>query len=60
MAGVEYLRSVLSDNQLALFRVVTQDAHNFPELGRRYKEQVLVRSQDFFIEYLTRWSAKQK
>jgi AcrR family transcriptional regulator len=60
MAGAEYLKYVLSKDQLALFRVVTQDAYNFPELGRLYKEQVLVRSQDYFIEYLTRWSPKQK
>lgn len=54
-AGVEYLQHVLSDDQLALYRVVTQDAHSFPELGRRYKEQVVERSHDVFMRYLTRW-----
>ncbi len=54
-AGIEYLEHVLSDEQLALYRVVTQDAHNFPELGRRYREQVVERSNEIFIRYLTRW-----
>jgi TetR/AcrR family transcriptional repressor of mexJK operon len=54
-AGIDYLQHVLSKEQLALYRVVTQDAHNFPELGRRYREQVVERSHDVFIRYLTRW-----
>ncbi len=54
-AGIEYLQHVLSDEQLALYRVVTQDAHSFPELGRRYREQVIERSNEVFIRYLTRW-----
>lgn len=55
-AGTEYLQHVLSDEQLALYRVVAQDAHSFPELGRRYREQVVERSHDVFIRYLTRWT----
>jgi AcrR family transcriptional regulator len=55
-AGIEYLQHVLSGEQLALYRVVTQDAHSFPELGRRYKEQVVERSHDLFARYLTRWT----
>ncbi len=51
-AGIEYLQHVLSDDQLALYRVVTQDAHSFPELGRRYREQVVERSYDVFMRYL--------
>ncbi|MGA8654966.1 MAG: alpha-amylase family glycosyl hydrolase [Chthoniobacterales bacterium] len=35
-AGRDYLRHLLSAEQLALYRVVTRDAHRFPELGRRY------------------------
>jgi TetR/AcrR family transcriptional repressor of mexJK operon len=54
-AGIEYLQHVLSDDQLALFRVVSQDAHSFPELGRRYREQVIERAHDVFVRYLTRW-----
>src|SRR3546814_13322948 len=38
--GIAYLRHVLSDDQLALYRVVTRDAHRFPELGRLYRAQV--------------------
>ncbi len=51
-AGIEYLQHVLSGEQLALYRVVTQDAHSFPELGRRYAEQVVERSYDIFIRYI--------
>ena len=65
-AGVEYLKHALSDEQLALYRVVTQDAHSFPELGRRYREQVIERAHDVFVRYLTRsipgagWKIKDK
>jgi len=37
-AGAEYLRHILSQDQLALYRVVARDAHRFPELGWRYQE----------------------
>jgi TetR/AcrR family transcriptional repressor of mexJK operon len=59
-AGIEYLQHVLADEQLALYRVVTQDAHSFPELGRRYREQVIERSHDVFVHYLTRWIPIEK
>jgi TetR/AcrR family transcriptional repressor of mexJK operon len=59
-AGVEYLKHVLSDEQLDLYRVVTQDARDFPELGRRYREQVIERSYDVFIRYLNRWGPIEK
>ncbi len=39
-AGREYLRHLLSEEQLALYRVVTQDASRFPELGRQYQKNV--------------------
>lgn len=60
MAGVEYLENLLSDEQLALYRVVTQDAHAFPELGSHYKEQVIDHAQDVFAQYLTRWGSIEK
>ena len=59
-AGVEYLHHVLSDEQLALYRVVIRDAHGFPELGRRYQEQVVERPLDLFVRYLTRWIPVKK
>jgi AcrR family transcriptional regulator len=37
-AGREYLRHLLSGEQLALYRVVTRDADRFPELGRQYQK----------------------
>jgi AcrR family transcriptional regulator len=39
-AGRDYLRHLLSEEQLALYRVVTQDAGRFPELGRHYQKNV--------------------
>jgi TetR/AcrR family transcriptional repressor of mexJK operon len=60
MAGVEYLEHALSAEQLALYRVVTQDAHRFPELGRRYREEVIEHRNAIFARYLDRWAASQK
>jgi len=59
-AGMEYLHHLLSDEQLALYRVVIRDAHSFPELGRRYQEQVIERAYDVFVRYLGRWIAVEK
>jgi AcrR family transcriptional regulator len=60
LAGVEYLQHALSEEQLALYRVVTQDAHRFPELGRRYREQVIESRNDIFARYLSRWTPVEK
>ena len=60
MAGVEYLQHVLSAEQLALYRVVTQDAHRFPELGRRYRKEVIEHRNAVFARYLDRWAVSQK
>jgi TetR/AcrR family transcriptional repressor of mexJK operon len=59
-AGTEYLQHRLSAEQLALYRVVTQDAHQFPELGRRYREQAVNRALDVFVRYLDRWAPAEK
>lgn len=39
-AGEAYLLHLLSDDQVALYRVVTRDAVQFPELGRHYQRHV--------------------
>ncbi|TCJ97481.1 TetR/AcrR family transcriptional regulator [Nocardia alba] len=54
-AGEEYLRHVLSGEQLALYRIVAHDVHRFPELGRIYRREVLVRAGLLFVAYLDRW-----
>lgn len=59
-AGIEYLHHVLSDEQLALYRVVVRDADRFPELGRRYQEQVIERAHEVFLRYLARWIPIEK
>ena len=55
VAGESYLRHALSDEQLALYRVVTRDAHKFPELGLRYRQQVTGSRDELFANYLERW-----
>jgi AcrR family transcriptional regulator len=60
MAGVEYLQHALSKEHLDLYRVVTRDAHRFPELGRRYREEVIERRNALFARYLDRWAASEK
>jgi len=53
-AGKEYLDHVLSEEQLSLYRVVTRDAHRFPELGRRYQAEVVDGRTEIFEKYISR------
>jgi hypothetical protein len=39
---------------------VTQDAHRFPELGRRYREQVVEQRNAIFARYLERTADAEK
>ncbi|MGI5171242.1 TetR/AcrR family transcriptional regulator [Spirillospora sp. CA-253888] len=58
LAGVDYLRRVLSPTELALYRVVTRDAPRFPELGHRYRQVMEVRVH-VLHQYLDRWASDQ-
>ncbi|MFI0451259.1 TetR/AcrR family transcriptional regulator [Actinomadura sp. 6N118] len=58
LAGVDYLRRVLSPTELALYRVVTRDAPRFPELGHRYRQVMEVRVH-VLGQYLGHWTASQ-
>jgi hypothetical protein len=49
----------LSQDQLALYRVVVRDAHRFPELGRRYREVTTGTRGAIFIGYLDRWADRE-
>lgn len=51
-AGREYLRHLLSEEQLALYRVVTQDAGRFPELGRQYQKNIARGRTAILVAYL--------
>jgi AcrR family transcriptional regulator len=51
-AGQEYLRHLLSAEQLALYRVVTRDADRFPDLGRQYHENVARGRTGILVAYL--------
>jgi AcrR family transcriptional regulator len=50
--GKEYLDHVLSEEQLSLYRVVTRDAHRFPELGRRYQREVVSGRTEILVKYI--------
>jgi AcrR family transcriptional regulator len=58
--GIEYLSHVLSDEQLSLYRVVTRDAHRFPELGRRYHSEVVSGRTEIFVKYVDRCAHTKK
>jgi AcrR family transcriptional regulator len=58
-AGEEYLHHALSPDQLALHRVVTRDAHRFPELGRRYQEETTGARDAKFAGYLDLWAERE-
>ena len=60
MAGMSYLRHLLSEEQLALYRVVTRDSHSFPELARRYHDETVGQRNQVFVEYLNRWRRSEK
>jgi AcrR family transcriptional regulator len=51
-AGREYLRHLLSAEQLALYRVVTRDADRFPDLGRQYHKNVARGRTGILVAYL--------
>ena len=50
-AGKDYLRHLLSKEQLALYRVVTRDADRFPELGLQYQKNVAQGRTRILIAY---------
>ena len=58
--GKEYLDHVLSEEQLSLYRVVTRDAHRFPELGRRYQREVVSGRTEIFVKYIERCTRTNK
>jgi hypothetical protein len=58
--GIEYLNHVLSEEQLSLYRVVTRDAHRFPELGLRYHRQVVSGRTEIFVKYIDRCARTNK
>lgn len=58
-AGREYLRHLLSEEQLALYRVVTQDAGRFPELGRQYHKNIAQGRTGILAAYLRNVARKK-
>jgi AcrR family transcriptional regulator len=58
--GREYLRHLLSTEQLALYRVVTRDADRFPELGVQYQKDVVAGRTDILMKYLGRAARTNK
>jgi AcrR family transcriptional regulator len=58
-AGKEYLRHLLSEEQLALYRVVTRDADRFPALGQQYQKNIARVRTGILIAYLTSIARKR-
>jgi AcrR family transcriptional regulator len=58
-AGREYLRHLLSEEQLALYRVVTQDAGRFPELGCQYHKNIAQGRTGILAAYLRNLARKK-
>lgn len=58
-AGVAYLGHLLSEDQLALYRVVTQDAARFPELGRQYQKNFARGRTGILSAYLSNVTRKK-
>jgi AcrR family transcriptional regulator len=56
-AGRDHLHYALSDDQLALYRVVIRESQRFPELGQRYRQEVLGHATRLFTGYVARWPA---
>jgi AcrR family transcriptional regulator len=60
LAGIDYLARVFDAQQMDLYRVVTRDACNFPELGRRYRGEAVERRNHLFVEYLNHWKESER
>ena len=58
--GKEYLRHLLSKEQLALYRVVTRDADRFPELGMQYQKDVVAGRAEILVKYFGRAARMNK
>ena len=54
-AGIDYLTRVFDPQQMDLYRVVTRDANDFPELGRRNRSETVERRNPLVVEYLNHW-----
>ena len=55
LAGIDYLTRVFDPQQMDLYRMVTRDASEFPELGRRYRSDTVERRNRLFAGYLNHW-----
>jgi AcrR family transcriptional regulator len=51
-AGRTYLGHLLSADQLALYRVITQDGGRFPEMGRQYQKNFAKGRTGILVAYL--------
>lgn len=59
-AGQAYLDHLLSQEQLALYRVVTRDANRFPELGEQYQKNIAKGRTELLIAFLSRTARANK
>jgi len=55
IAGLAYIRHVVDKNHVALFRVINRDSHKFPELGKKYHQEVVSPRNQRLLSYLSKW-----
>ena len=54
-AAAEHIPFILSVEQLALFRVVTQAPERFPQLGLSYRNQIVGQRIELLLAFFDRW-----
>ena len=58
MMGEAYLRDILEDDQIRLYRVVVHDSGRVPVMGRLYQTHMIASRRQHFIRYAKRWAAR--
>lgn len=59
-AGESYLRHIIDKDHVALFRVINRDSHKFPELGKKYYQEVVSPRNMRMVKYLELWKNECK
>ena len=58
IAGESYLRHIINKDHVALFRVINRDSHKFPELGKKYYQEVVSPRNLRMVKYLELWKSE--
>lgn len=58
VAADSYFRHVIDKDHLALFRIINRDSDKFPELGKKYYQEVTMHRNLRLINYLEKFNQK--